>query len=218
MRSDLRVARSRSRSLLSALDTGAQEQPGRLADIHPGAASSAPGDAVGVDATVFFVAEDPVNGRELWKTDGTPEGTVLVADIRPGPASSNPRMLRRLASNVVFVADDGATGQELWRSNGTPAGTVRVRDIVAGPEGSLIEGLTPIHASLAVFKACDSASGCEVWRTDGSSAALVRNIEPGPHLASPRLSPSSVAACTSRRTRGRTGPSCGGRMGPFPAR
>jgi ELWxxDGT repeat protein len=27
-------------------------------------------------------------GSELWRSDGTPEGTVLVKDIRPGPGSS----------------------------------------------------------------------------------------------------------------------------------
>jgi len=31
-----------------------------------------------------------VNGRELWKSDGTEAGTVLVEDIWPGADSSHP--------------------------------------------------------------------------------------------------------------------------------
>ncbi|MFP2899315.1 ELWxxDGT repeat protein [Corallococcus sp. 4LFB] len=39
---------------------------------------------------LFFVADDGVNGPELWSTDGTEGGTVLVADLRPGAQGSAP--------------------------------------------------------------------------------------------------------------------------------
>lgn len=39
--------------------------------------------------TVLFTADDGVGGVELWKTDGTDAGTVLVKDIRAGSAGSD---------------------------------------------------------------------------------------------------------------------------------
>src|SRR5262245_66015531 len=58
-------------------------------DIHTAASvdGSNPVQLVQVGATTFFVASTPQTGAELWKTDGTPGGTVLVKDIAPGPVS-----------------------------------------------------------------------------------------------------------------------------------
>ena len=43
-----------------------------------------------VNGTLFFAADDGVHGRELWKSDGTAAGTVLVKDINPGSIGSYP--------------------------------------------------------------------------------------------------------------------------------
>ena len=45
-------------------------------------------EAPDVNGTLFFAADDGGHGRELWKSDGTAAGTVLVKDINPG---SRPR-------------------------------------------------------------------------------------------------------------------------------
>ncbi|NCS52900.1 hypothetical protein GQR42_06985 [Microcystis aeruginosa FD4] len=52
--------------------------------------SSSPGGLTVVGNTLFFWANDGVNGVELWKSDGTAAGTVLVKDIEPGSSGSNP--------------------------------------------------------------------------------------------------------------------------------
>ena len=33
---------------------------------------------------VFFSAYDDVNGWTLWRTNGTPEGTIRIIDVIPG--------------------------------------------------------------------------------------------------------------------------------------
>lgn len=77
----------------------------------------------------YFVAGEDIHGKELWATDGTPEGTYLVKDIYPGPNSSNITWLTRFNDKVIFSATDADNGQEVWISDGTEDGTYMVRDI-----------------------------------------------------------------------------------------
>jgi ELWxxDGT repeat protein len=72
---------------------------------------------------VFFTARDVEHGRELWVTDGTQAGTMLLRDIAPGFANSEVSELTAHDGNVYFHAFDGAKAS-IWRSDGTPEGTV----------------------------------------------------------------------------------------------
>jgi len=48
---------------------------------------------VNVNGTVFFAANNELNGQELWKSDGTEAGTVLVKDTWPGTNWGTPQLL-----------------------------------------------------------------------------------------------------------------------------
>src|SRR5262245_55295805 len=65
-------------------------------------------------------------GTELWKSDGTETGTVLVKDVRPGPESSSASRLTVVGDTLLFYANDGIHGAELWKTDGTETGTVLV--------------------------------------------------------------------------------------------
>jgi ELWxxDGT repeat protein len=73
-----------------------------------------PSDRKGVGGTLYFAANDGASGIELWKSDGTPEGTVQVMDIAPGAAGSRPRGFTRVGLKLYFVAWDPTHGDELW--------------------------------------------------------------------------------------------------------
>src|SRR5690606_28882163 len=89
-----------------------------------------------VDNTLFFAATDGMHGMELWKSNGTADGTLMIKDIKPGSASSSIGYLTHVNHKLFFVANDGENGNELWKSDGTPEGTVMVKDIRSGKFGS----------------------------------------------------------------------------------
>ena len=108
-------------------------------DVMPGNGSSSMEDkrAIGrIGAKAVFSANDGVHGAELWMTDGTEAGTILLKDLVAGTYESRPRYLTEVSGTLFFLADDGIHGGELWRSDGTPAGTSLVKDIRPGADGS----------------------------------------------------------------------------------
>src|SRR5262249_58532624 len=115
-----------------------------------------------VGGTLFFTANDGVNGEELWKSDGTEAGTVLVKDINPGSAfgygyGSRPYELTAVGGTLFFTADDGAHGRELWKSNGTEAGTVLVKD--NNPDNNPIGPSAPRPPAVGGGACCPAARG-----------------------------------------------------------
>ena len=83
-----------------------------------------PFDLINVGGVLFFVADDGIHGSEVWTTDGTPGGTLMLADIFPPDVDlDGPIELTDVGGTLYFNAYDDTQGWELWTSNGTPAGT-----------------------------------------------------------------------------------------------
>jgi ELWxxDGT repeat protein len=55
--------------------------------------SSYQSQAVALGDDFFFAADDGVIGNELWRSDGTAEGTHPLLDLNPGPAAAAIRQL-----------------------------------------------------------------------------------------------------------------------------
>ncbi|WP_442506649.1 ELWxxDGT repeat protein [Novipirellula sp. SH528] len=156
-------------------------------DIFPGSQASIQtffSQSADVDGTLFFGADDGVHGFELWKSDGTESGTVLVKDIFPGNNLSRDIDLSNFTSHrglLYFFADDGVHGQELWTSDGTEAGTTMLRDL--NPDGGQFNspGFIASFGDVVLFGATDGVNGLELWKTDGTDAgtSMVADIRTG---------------------------------------
>jgi ELWxxDGT repeat protein len=155
-------------------------------DLQPSGFFYSLGGLTEVNGLLLFGAKDSFgaaesHGDELWKSDGTEAGTVLVKDIYEGSESSLdwPYELTAVNGTLFFPADDGTHGAELWKSDGTEAGTVMVKDINTSGSSDP-SGLTNVNGSL-FFSADDGANGYELWTSDGTEAGtvLVEDIYPG---------------------------------------
>lgn len=146
-----------------------------------------------VGKAIFFAATHPSDPAELWRTDGTPQGTLPLADVRPGPEpglvrfGSEPPRVAVTAERYLFVGDDGVHGAELWSSDGTPAGTALVADLVPGPVPSWPRLLTAFDGQV-FFVAEAPGTGRELWRSDGTAAGtvLVADLVPGAESSLPQ--------------------------------
>jgi len=112
-----------------------------------------------LNRVAYFTADDGIHGNELWKSDGTTEGTTMVKDILPGSATSDIRNLTTFNNHVFFKVTTG-----LWMTDGTEAGTILLKDNVAP------EFLTIFSNSLYF------ASGARVWKTDGTTVEMVIDL------------------------------------------
>jgi ELWxxDGT repeat protein len=153
---------------------------------------SEPSYLTNVGGTLFFNANDGTHGGELWRSDGTNSGTVLVKDILPGIYGGNPKNLTNVAGMLFFTAVDSTHGYELWKSNGTAAGTMLVKNIclygLFGEDGSSYPSfLTNISGTL-FFSANDGTHGDELWKSDGTDAGtvLVKDINSALSSSSPK--------------------------------
>jgi ELWxxDGT repeat protein len=159
-------------------------------DIHPGARpdgtpnSARIGDLVAFGEALYFGADDGVNGDELWRSDGTEAGTVLVKDLFPGsrsdgaPNAGDPSHLYPYGG-ALFFNGCSADGCELWKTDGTADGTVLVKDIDPAASGNPL--LFVELDGLLYFRAETRAHGSELWRSDGTAAgtALFEDLYPG---------------------------------------
>ena len=137
-------------------------------------------DTGGHERSHLLHRNDITHGNELWKSDGTAGGTVMVKDINPGALGSNPSSLTVVGSTLFFAATDGVHGPELWKSDGTAAGTVMVKDVYPGAVGSYPKNMANVNGTL-FYQAFDPSSGYELFRSDGTSAGtyMVKDIYPG---------------------------------------
>jgi ELWxxDGT repeat protein len=144
-------------------------------NIMPGEKNSYPSFITNVNGTLFFTIGPDNADAQLWKSDGTSAGTVLIKNINPG-GINNYYGLTNMNGTLLFAFGNDALGTELWKSNGTSAGTVIVKDIFPGAYSSYPRYIT-YRKGIFIFGA-DGLKGIELWRSNGTEGGtvMVKNI------------------------------------------
>jgi ELWxxDGT repeat protein len=164
-------------------------------DAHPGKGNAisklatftnTPTNLTAVASTLFFTANDGVNGQELWQAVPQAAGGFAVNLVRrtdghvinQNSAGSFPQHLTAVVDTLFFSADDGVNGQELWRTVPVPGGSFAAElvrqtngnDINPGPAGSDPADLVNVNGRL-FFSADDGVNGRELWTFDNHQSA-----------------------------------------------
>ncbi|MEM7199412.1 MAG: hypothetical protein AAF628_04050 [Planctomycetota bacterium] len=168
------LAAAFSASVFLAAPAGSQTL---LRDINTQPATGNPGSKPSLTTAaggwVYFVADTPAYGTELWRTDGTAAGTGLVRDLADGVSGSDPADIVGLpGGTVLFTARTSAVGKELWRTDGSSSGTTLVVDLQPGAVGSAPCSLTVFGNAVYFF--ADDGTGLSLWSSDGTAAGTLR--------------------------------------------
>lgn len=114
---------------------------------------------------IIFPATSFRNGRELWASNGTAVGTVLIKDHLPGAADGiDGSTIEFVYGNglfAIYVVEDILRGKSLWATNGTPAGT---RFIKAYPDFE-VPWPTGTLGNQILFAVDDRS---QLWATNGT--------------------------------------------------
>jgi len=105
-----------------------------------------------VDGIAYFDTNDGVHGDELWRSDGTADGTFLVADLWQGMQGSYPTQLTNVDGTLFFAANDREHGEELFKvssmddqgeNRAANAARTASASLAAGPGSTVINALLP---------------------------------------------------------------------------
>jgi len=149
-----------------------------LLDADPNRARSKDGEAgakalTSAGGRLFFLFKGG-GPRELWATDGTPQGTVQLAVgtlLRDPQTSPGYYYWSNALRILFFTATDTAHGQEPWVSDGTLEGT-HVLDLRPGPDSTSPSSYADAGSSV-IIQIYGDAHTPLLWRSDGTEAGTV---------------------------------------------
>jgi ELWxxDGT repeat protein len=114
-----------------------------------------------IDKRVFFAAGD-AGDTELWRSDGTHDGTQRYLDINAGVAPSEPRNITNIGGRLMFSADNGVGvgyRHEVWLVDDVDPNHQQTFYFVQGDASGFLR-----TGRFVYFVAHDYQYGRELWR------------------------------------------------------
>jgi ELWxxDGT repeat protein len=152
----------------------------QIADIYPGNIGSNPTMLSVVNNDLFFVATDPIYGKELYKYDGSQ--ITRLTDINPGTGqgvyTSDQSCPTYFNGSIYFAANESNNLINLGKYDLT-TNTVSII-YCAGATHSCIPRYFTLYDNKLFFSSTDTISGIEIWHTNGIAApSMVWDVNPG---------------------------------------
>ncbi len=140
--------------------------------------SASPGNLIEYNDLMYFSAYSVEYGIELWKSDGTENGTELVIDIAPGDKSSRPDNFVVFNGYIYFTVASPETGRvELWRTNGSAEGTERIHRLNEDDSGVRVNQMMVVNDVLFILSEQlylpNDRTAFMLWRSDGTESGTL---------------------------------------------
>ncbi|PPK84631.1 putative secreted protein (Por secretion system target) [Neolewinella xylanilytica] len=147
------------------------------------------GQIVAADGYYYFLADRPDVGTELWRTDGSPSGTLLLADFYPGPSSPEYSEPVPIANGIILTAIHPEYGEEVFMVENGSESIELLIDVNTEETGSSPWPQAVVNGRL-LFRATTPCTGFELFATQGSAATtgLVADLEAGRESSHPTIS------------------------------
>ena len=128
-------------------------------DINPGTGSSSPHNLTQVNNTLFFLS-----GNDLWKSDGTESGTMLVANFE----ESSTKDMRSITNvnGIIYLGYLNNGDYELWKHDSVSGQTVIVKNFDG--LSSNADSYAAVGDMLYFFAKGSGLDAWDLWKSDGS--------------------------------------------------
>ena len=124
-----------------------------------------------LDGILYYSYSDNVHGSELWRTDGTMQGTYMIKDIAKN-GSSSPTQFVKIDNTLLFTTRIG----ELWKTDGTKEGTVLVKGgFQLSGSGLPFKnfGEETVTNNTVYFAATSNDGKYGLWKSDGTEDGTI---------------------------------------------
>ena len=129
---------------------------------------------------LFFATStsNNIDGPDLWRSNGTPEGTSRWRTFIAAPTfyfstRGSDIELGVAGGNLYFTANGGGTGLELWRTDGTDEGTLQLHDLpVASTDDSTPRNF--VSTTTHVYFTADNGFGRQLFSAAGPNGPVTQ--------------------------------------------
>ena len=131
-----------------------------------GSGSSDPNDFSVFNNKLFFKANDGINGFELWVTDGTEDGTMIVTDIGAVSSGLDPKDLTVCNGKLYFRGEGPGWGDTLWVVEERTDGSTM--EMYAIPNDGWFDPIILTEYNNRLFFKARYLNHYILWATDGT--------------------------------------------------
>ena len=159
-----------------------------VADIYPGYMPGNPTAFMVANGKLYFVATDPVYGKELYEYDGT--NVTRLTDINPGPAQgvyTSDHSFPTWYNGKIYLAANDANNLINIAAYDPVTGLVNIF-YTGGPGFGSNPRYFKAWDNKLFFTALDTAKGFEIWTCDGVNPPVLQyDVWPGSGSSLPKF-------------------------------